>query len=112
MLNDLKILGTHFLKFKVESSLPDLQNSGPPRRRYRQPKELTAHVSSENGSHGQEEEKGSWQAFLSNAIIDANEKNQDIITMKFIPNQAGMGVREYVSLYLSKEELCACHKLW
>lgn len=44
--------------------------------------------------------------------LAANEKNQDIITMKFIPNQAGMGVREYVSLYLSKEELCACHKLW
>lgn len=111
MLNDIRIPGTHFLKFKVESSLPDLQNSGPPRRRYRQPKELTAR-GSENGSHGLEEEKGSWEAFLFNAIIEANEKHQDIITMKFIPSQAGMEVREYVSLYLSKEELCVCHKLW
>ena len=31
--------------------------------------------------------------------------------MKFIPSQAGMEVREYVNLYLSKEELCVCHKL-
>ena len=32
--------------------------------------------------------------------------------MKFILNQAGMNVREYVGLYLSKEKLCACHKLY